>query len=131
MFHSYLKMFGIEHCIKTVSITNGEYVLSPYDVREDMEWREQIGQLIQIYEPKDKYEFRAKALSKSWYDRKGNTAELSRLKSGMRAFFLNAKSRDIMWTCPKEYQKRLKFAGINESRTSKEKESIKAEQERM
>lgn len=131
MFHSYLKMFGIEHCIKTVSNANGDYVLSQYDVQEDMEWRERIGQLIQIYEPKDKYEFRAKALSKSWYDRKGNTAELSRLKSGMRAFFLNAKSRDIMWTCPKEYQKRLKFAGINESRTSKEKESIKAEQERM
>lgn len=128
IFQSYFKMFGIDYCMKSVSNETGRYEICAHDTNEDLAWRQAISQYIEIYKPDAKYTFRGKALSKSWFDKRDdNKDEFQRLKRGLRAFFNGQRSRYIMWTCPKESSKALKFAGINESRTSKEKEHIREE----
>lgn len=111
----YFQYHNISWEKRSVDCHNKRYELVEY--RYDTNILSQCRQLIEIYDNAKANDFRNKSLSKSWYSK--NKSELVKLKNNLKNFFKNvkkAKSDEILWTCPKEYQKDLQGAGYTKVR---------------
>lgn len=107
------------------SVRNGSVV--PYDVQS--EGRERLMALINVYEGKhNEFADGATALSTSWLGRR-TPKELTSIKKTITNYVrteIGAESKDIIWTCKKNYRDKLKGPGysrgyipLNERATNK------------
>ena len=129
----YFQYHGLQYEKKSVEYVDGRYELTDY--RVDYETLAKYRGLITVYDNKKANDYKNHALSKSWYNRRSKT-ELDELQRNLRNFFLNtmkAKSKDILWTCPKDYYDYLKSKGFISLRrlTPEERKLPKQDQERL
>ena len=129
----YFQYHDLKYVKKSVDCTDGRYELTDY--RLDYETLAKYRGLITVYENPKANDFKNHALSKSWYNRRSK-AELEGLQKNLKNFFLNtmkAKSKDILWTCPKEYYDDLKSKGFISLRrlTPEERKLPKQDKERL
>lgn len=112
---------------------NDRYWLSEW--HDDRNQRRKYKALITLWDNQKANRYKAAALSKTWYSRQ-NEQSLSELKLYLYNYFSNvtsAKSRHIMWTCPKDYRKHLKGKGYTlvRSLTADEKKLPRRERENL
>lgn len=112
---SYLKAYFDYHEIEYVNMTvttdeDGTYQLIPYT--SDAAEREKYAELIHLY---DKNTCTASTLSKNGYA-KLTLVQFDRMKKNMRNYidYVKAKAQDVLWTCPTDYQQRLKGKGYTQ-----------------
>lgn len=139
----YFQKFNISY--ERVSVKQdsaGVYNLVPYDEHDDVTFREEFKRLVTVF-PDDSccealpYGKRPE-LSSNWYKR-SSKEEKDRLKQHIYNFFhnqmrgLGCKIDNIMWTCPKDYQKRLSGKGYTCIRklNREENELSKTEQNKI
>ena len=113
--------------------SNDKYILSEW--HDDRNQRHKYKGLIALWDNPQANSHNATSLSKTWYLRQ-NEQSLSKLKQCLYNYFSNvtkAKSKNIMWTCPKEYRKRLKGKGYTQVRslTADEKKLPRRERESL
>lgn len=106
----YLEAFGLEWEVASVTNEAGVYSLCEYSRESDIAFRTRCSELITHYWPdKMKPEFKATALSKRWYIRNHAEAKIvDRVRNKISNFVRHtakAASKDVMWTCPKDYEK--------------------------
>jgi len=81
----------------------------------DKSARQDYKKYIEIWDNPLANEYKATTLSKTWYLRQREES-LKKLRSYMYNFFQNvarAKSKDILWTAPKDFRKHLKGKGYS------------------
>ena len=82
------------------------YVPDTYD-------RIKLQSLIQVLDNKKMNNYRNRSLSKSWYKR-AKHEDILQLRKNLHNYFANilkVKADDIIWTCPKAWQNKLRGAG--------------------
>ena len=129
----YFQYHELQWETKSVAFKDGRYELVDYRVDNDL--LAKYKSLITIYGNKKANSYKNHALSKSWYG-KQSQEEIKKLQKNLINYFTNvmkAKSKDILWTCPKEYFGSLKSKGFIRVRrlTGEEKKLSKPEQERL
>ena len=112
----YFDLFGISYEKVTVVNNDGNYTLNDYTPDLDYAFRKRCKDLITVcgdFRLNDGY--RNNSFSKNWYDHNtGNNAVLNRLRTDLTYFFTRyakAKSKDILWTCPKKYRQKVRGKG--------------------
>ena len=136
----YFQLFGIEYEKASVTKDNEDYRLVPYSISADLLFREKCRQLVHVCDKKRLIESK-RTLSKSWFDKNekkksGEVNGVDRLKKDVDSFYrtcvpnARASNNDIMWTCPKEYKKRLAIKGLKSVRsiTKEEKQRLSLEE---
>lgn len=111
---------------------NGNYYIGEYS--SDIAGREKYKQLITICNDSKLNSYKAHSLSKTWFERQ-TKADIDKLQSKIYNYFrgkMKAKSKDILWTCPKKYKNQLKGKGYNIVRrlSAEERALPKREKER-
>lgn len=133
----FFQYHNIPYDMMSVARENGSYKLTSY-VGDDAE-TDTYQQLIHFYQDKGVSNYRGGALSKNWFKRNvknSRSTEATLLRNHLNNFFRNqckAKSKDIMWTCGKDYYRCLKGAGYIEIRkmTREEKKMPKRARDRL
>lgn len=102
---------------------NGKYRIVPHS--EHRREKATIKSLLQIHNDRSANDYKNSSLSKSWF-LKASPKKLEELQKHIYNYFRNvtkAKSSEILWTCPKDFQKLLKGKGYNVTRkmTAEEK----------
>lgn len=92
--------------------------------KDDKKIRHEYRQKIVIWDNRLANDYKATSLSKSWYMRQKEDS-FKKLRSYLHNYFQNvakAKSKDILWTAPKDFRKNLKGKGyiVVRSMTSEE-----------
>lgn len=112
----YFDLFGINYEKVTTMKKDGDYELTEYTPDSDHAFRQRCRELITVcddFRLNDGY--RNNSFSKNWYDHNTNSkATLNRLKTDLTYFFTRyakAKSKDILWTCPKKYRQKVQGKG--------------------
>lgn len=111
----YFDLFGINY--EKVSIVESEetYELVEYTPDADHAFRRHCKDLISVVEDyRLTANYKNSNFSKSWYERNIKKWEIhERLKEDLAYFFRKekAKSKDILWTCPKDYRKLVQGKG--------------------
>ena len=112
----YFDLFEISY-EKVSVIENGVgYELVEHTPEVDYSFRQHCRDLITVtQDPRLNGDYKKNAFSKSWFDRNINKYEINgRLKLDLTYFFTRqakAKSKDILWTCPKNYRKKVQGKG--------------------
>ena len=106
----YFEAFNIEWELASITNEDGVYSLCEYSRETDMAYRSKCRGLINHYWPdKMRPEFKATALSKKWYIKSHANGEIvDAVKNKISNFVRHtakAASKDVMWTCPKDYKK--------------------------
>ena len=129
MLKPYFQYHNIGFRLAGITKEENRYHLSEW--KNDKIIRQNLRRYIEIWNNPLANEYRATSLSKTWYMRQ-SIASLKRLKSHMYNFFQNvchAKSRDILWTAPKDYMHHLKGKGYSVVRNlTSEERSLSASQ---
>lgn len=133
MLKPYFLYHHISYDLNGIICNDSGYYLSEW--RDDKEKRQKYKQRIEIWNNSLANSYRATTLSKSWYMRQKEDS-FKKLRSYMHNFFQNvakAKSKDILWTAPKDYRKNLKGRGyiVVRSMTSEESALTKKEREEV
>lgn len=134
LFKYYLDLFDIGYEVKTVNEVESRKILTAYSKEQDGIFREHCKELITICDNDRMNRYRRGTLTKTWYAGCGKEG-LNTLKNNLNNYFKrylkNAKASngDIMWTCFKEYEDKLKGSGYIRSRnmTNDEKNLPKKE----
>lgn len=114
----YFDYFGIDCEMASIEPDDNLYRVVPYSSELDMQFRRKCRDLINIC--KDERlngGLKRNALSKRWYDNSKNDDRLQKLRNNIGHYFnrvlpeASASNGDIMWTCPKEYEDKLKGKG--------------------
>lgn len=125
----YFDYFGINYEMASIEQDNNLYRIAPYSSGLDMQFRRKCRDLINICKDERLNGELKNALSKRWYDSYKNDNKLQRLKNNIGHYFnrvlpnASASNGDIMWTCPKDYEDKLKGKGYTciKSLTKEEK----------
>lgn len=111
----YFDLNNVKYEYYKVDNKNDRYSL----IKHDFVIHNELKNLINIHQDKLNDVGRNKSnLSVGWYDNKNNKVKLTVLKNNLRNFFRNinnAKSNEIMWTCFKNHQEKLKGDGYASS----------------
>ncbi len=134
IFKNYFELFNIEYELKSISSEEDTYSLVPHSNEDDFAFRDKCRLLIKILDnPRMNKYLKRTELSKGWYDR-ATDEDIKRLKANIYNFFRNSSAKacngDIMWTCPKQYQKDLKGPGYTIIRKMSKEENSLPEKER-
>lgn len=126
----YFEYHQLEYISAGIEEKHGKYKLKPYE--NDLKSRKNYKKLITVFDDVKMNDYKASALCKTWYD-KQTQKQLKSLQDNLFNFFHNktkAKSKEIMWCCPKEHHKTLKGKGYTIVRrlNSEEKRLSKSEQ---
>jgi hypothetical protein len=137
----YFEMFGIDYKLASIRQNDdGLYALCEYEVASDIRFRQQCKELINHYWPDRKTpEYKSTALSKGWYGRAAKKPEeVKKLRNKVSNFIrkvAGAKASDgvVMWTCPSEFEDKLRGQGYTRQRemTVEEKKLPKAEKDKL
>ena len=135
----YLEAFGIEWEFASVANEGGAYSLCEYSRDADIAFRTKCSGLIKHHWPdKIRPEFKATALSKKWYTKNHTDVEaVDTVRNKISSFVRHtakASSKDVMWTCPKDYKKDFSGKGYTNTFrvTSKDLEPLaKEEQDKL
>lgn len=128
IFKYYLDMFGLDYELKSVKQDDGGYHLTGYDPAIDTDFRRACKNLIHVCNNQSLNEYKINSLSKSWYDNSHNDDRLKVLKNNLshyfRRYLRNAKASngDIMWTCFRDYENKVKGQGYTMVRSMTEEE---------
>lgn len=110
----YYKLHDIEYIKKSVKYIDNKYMIVDYDITQDIEFRNKLKGLLNVYEGNLNYNFLPKdikkgkeqfALSSSWYKNKSNDKYIKKIKSNLDNYFKNiqkAKVNNRIWTCYKD-----------------------------
>jgi len=112
----YFDLFGINYEKVTVVEEDSEYKLAEYTSDADHSFRQHCKALITVTDDgRLNGDYKKNAFSKNWYDRNIGKFEIrERLKLDLTYFFrrqAKAKSKDLMWTCPKSHKQRVQGKG--------------------
>lgn len=131
----YFDLFDISYEKVTTVNNGGNYELTEYTPESDWVFRKRCKELITVsrdFRLNDGY--RNNSFSKNWYDHNaGNQAVLNRLRTDLTYFFTRyagAKSKDILWTCPKKYRKKVQGKGYTCVRQMTQKDLFLPKDER-
>lgn len=132
----YFDYFGIPYELFSIEQNDGQYTIVPYSPELDMEFRRECRNLIHIHVGKKFGGTRQQnILSKNWYDTHKNDEQMRVLKNRVGNYFnrvlkdAKASNGDIMWTCPKDYEGKIKGRGYTHIRALKRDElSLPADQ---
>ena len=113
----YFQLFGIEYDKASIEKDADSYKLVPYNTEADFQFRERCRELVHVCNEERLTECK-RSLSKSWFDKNskrkpGEECGIDRLKKDVQSFYrtcvpsAKASHNDVMWTCPKDYKKRL------------------------
>ena len=122
----YFEYHSLTYHMAQIAHDGDKYYLAEY--KTDTEQRKQYKDLIHIYSNEKMNNYKQQSLSKRWFER-AQKQGLKPLHDNIFNYFHNVmkvKSKDIMWTCPKAYQKFLKGRGYNivRSLTDEEREKL-------
>lgn len=109
----YFEYHGISYKLAGIQKTNGRYELTKY--KHDTEQQRRFKGLIDVLDNDKMNDYRASALSKSWF-RRQNEKTLKKLQSNIYNYIKNiikARSSDVLWTCPKDFKGKLKGRGYS------------------
>ena len=131
----YFDLFGISY-EKVTTVKNGEsYELAEYKPDSDHAFRQRCKELItvcSVYRLNEGY--KRTSFSKNWYDNNiGQMEILRRLRTDLTYFFTRhakAKSKDILWTCPKKYRQKVQGKGYTCVRQMTKEENTLHEEQR-
>ena len=126
MLKPYFQYHKINYELKSIYRENDIYKLVPYR-QED---RHAYKSLIHIYNNPAMNNYPDSDLSKAFYRKACNTSSnrIKKLKNNLFNFFRNimkAKAQNILWTCPKDFYKKLKGRGYTFTRKPRKNESEK------
>lgn len=117
MLAPYLEYHGIPYEYRSVEKSqDGRYKLVSYS--SAAEEKRRIKSLITILDNPKLNDYRASALCSTWY-KNADKKSIDRLQKNLFNYFHNltkAKASEIMWTCPKDFQKHLKGKGYTSVR---------------
>ena len=129
----YFQLFGLDYEIASVSGNGDGYMLTEYTDEADRLFRQQFRKLVTVCDSPN-LNNRPRTLSKEWY-KKATDADLKQLRNDIGNYFnrhitdSRASNGDIMWTCPKDYELKLRGAGYTRSRNlSKDERSLPEKQ---
>lgn len=121
-FKYYLDLFNIQYELKSVQTeANGKRSIAQYSREYDSIFRGKCKNLITICDNARMNAYRRGTLTKTWYCN-SKRDKLSSLKNNMNNFFnrylknASASNGDIMWTCFKGYEDKLKGQGYTYAR---------------
>ena len=126
----YFKLFGLDYDVASVSEDDGEYCLVDFREDADQAFRKQFRELVKICDSPNLNNRSGRTLSKAWYQ-KATEADLKQLRNDIGNYFnryltdAHASNGDIMWTCPVDYEQKLRGQGYTRSRNlSKEERNL-------
>jgi len=127
----YLEAFGIGWELASVSNEDGVYSLCEFSRDADVAFRAKVKGLVTHHWPdRTRPEFKAGALSKSWYTANHTKKEVTSKVRNKIEYYVRytakAKAEDVMWTCSKAYVKDFSGKGYTCSYrvTGKDKERL-------
>lgn len=123
----YFEYHELEYEMASIGKQDGVYSLIPYSAENEN--REQFRELIKIFDNKSMNDYKNGSLSKTWYKR-ADKQEIKKLKGNIYNYIHNitkAKAMDIMWSCPKDYEKQLKGSGYTQAFRLSEEDKRKPE----
>ncbi len=130
----YFQLFGLDYEIASVSENGGEYVLTEYTEEADRLFRQHFRELVTVCDSSNLNNRPRRTLSKAWYQKATDT-DLKQLRNDIGNYFnrhitdARASNGDIMWTCPVDYEPKLRGTGYTRTRNlSKEERSLPEQQ---
>lgn len=133
LLSAYFELFGIEHEKMSIIQSGEEYELVTYSEDADADFRRSCHDLITVCGNERLND--NGTLSVSWYIN-AKQAALKSLKNNVGYYFfrelheMHPKGRDIMWTCPNEYRKKIQGKGYTCVRSLTAEELKLPEEER-
>ena len=130
---SYFRLFNLNYSMASVHLNDdGLYSVIDYLPDADIAFRQCCKELIDICDTPNINRSR-RALTKNWYDH-ASQEDLTQLKNDLGNYFRyyqkGCKGADIMWTCPKGFDGKLKGSGYTRACKPKAEWSSLPERER-
>lgn len=112
----YFDLFGFAYQMASVEREeNGLYQICAYNPAIDAAWRREVRELITVCDNDAINYDRSVTLTKQWYAKNAKVPDAFKGLRGHVGYYfkkiVKAKAHEIMWTCPSEYQDKIKGAG--------------------
>lgn len=132
---NYFQLFGLDYEIVSVARDSDGYLLTQYAPDSDRAFRQQCRELITLCDNHNLNKWPPRAFSKDWY-KKATVEDIKKLRNCIGNYFnrhipdARASNGDIMWTCPVDYEPKLRGAGYTRRRNLTKEERSMPEQQR-